>query len=651
MPTYSTPGAYIEWQDASAPVIQPLRTDVTGFIGLADRGPLNTPVPVESVKQFEAHFGSFIGGGFLAYAVRGFFENGGKRCWIVRVAATGGGRPAAASSWRWSALGVPRWQVVASGPGVWGDGLTLSISAVSPSHTFTVEGEPSSRWVNVASVAGFQRGDLLALEQPGSGPYHRVVSYVDPVLRRLYFLHPDAGSGLPYDQALDGYDRNQPLQIRSLAYTIAVRENGWPVGVFSALTPIPEHPQYGPRVLAAPAYPTVIPPGSPLPRPAPPIAITELAPGPFERVSPLDVTPGAVLPLAGGADGLADLEVDDFIAGMNAVMGIDEVALVAAPDIVIQPEVPPEYAPPPPPDVNPCVSCPPPDPPRQLHQPPLSFEVPPQFSEAQVYQMQSMLVQLCEEKNDRFALLDPTPEMAEDAAQGVALIREWRSRFDTRNAALYFPWLHVTDPLGVAPTRRVPPSGHVAGLAAQLDLEIGVHRAPANRVLAWAQDVTLAVDDASHGELNLMGINVLKSPPGLGLRVLGARTLSSDPSWRYVNVRRLMLMLMKAIYVQTQWAVFEPNDAVTRRRITQSLTELLAQLWQRGALVGTTPAQAFAVRCDEVNNPPESRAGGQLIADVAVAPSQPFEYVVLRLGRQSNAFEVIERGTVKGAQT
>jgi len=169
MPTYSTPGAYIEWQDASAPAIQPLRTDITGFIGLAQRGPLNTPVPVESVKQFEAHFGSFIGGGFLAYAVRGFFENGGRRCWIARVAAREASRPATAASLVWQGLGVPRWRVEASGPGVWGNGLTLSISAIYPARTFTVAGEPSTRWVNVASVASFSRADLFELEVSDDG--------------------------------------------------------------------------------------------------------------------------------------------------------------------------------------------------------------------------------------------------------------------------------------------------------------------------------------------------------------------------------------------------------------------------------------------------------------------------------------------------
>jgi phage tail sheath protein FI len=649
MPTYSTPGAYIEWQDASAPVIQPLRTDITGFIGFAQRGPLNTPVPVESIKQFEAHFGSFIGGAFLAYAVRGFFENGGRRCWIVRVAAAQGSRPAAPSSLPWTSLGVLRWQVDASGPGVWGDGLTLAVSTVFPARTFSIDGEASDRWINVASVASFQRADLIEIEQPGLKLY-RVVSHVDPVKRRLYVVHPDAGAGLPYDRVLDGYDRNQPLQIRAVAYTIAVRENGWPAGVFHAVTSIPEHPSYGPRVLGPMTYPLVLPPNAPLPRPPPAIVLTELVTDPAAMVAPLDVTPGVSQRLAGGADGLADLEVDDFFAGMNAIMGVDEIALVAAPDIVIQPELPPEYAPVPPDPANPCVPCPPPAEPREIHQPPLSFEVPPEFTDEQVYRMQSMLVQLCEEKNDRFALLDPTAKMAEDTSQGVALVEEWRTRFETKNAALYYPWLHVTDPLAVAPTRRVPPSGHVAGLAAKLDLEVGVHRAPANRVLEWAQDVTIAVDDSRHGLLNTLGINVIKSPPGLGLRVLGARTLSSDPTWRYINVRRLLLMLMEAINVQTQWAVFEPNDTTTRRRITQSLSELLRFLWKRGALVGASEEQAFAVRCDDVNNPAETRANGQLFADVAISPSNPFEYVVIRLGRQHNAFEVIERGTVKGAQ-
>lgn len=665
MPTYTTPGAYIEWQDATSVAIDPLRTDIAGFVGLAARGPIDAPIPVESVRQFEAHFGSFIGGGFLAYAVRGFFENGGRRCWIVRVAAAHGGKPAAAAALALpTPAGVPRWRIEAASPGVWGNGVAVAITAVTPAATVTVPQERSGRFVDVASVAHFARADLVRLTQPGlAAPIHRVVSHVDAVRRRLYFVHPDAGMGLPYDRLLDGFDPNLPLQVASVAYSLAVRADQWPAAFFPSLTLIPEHPRYGPTVLARPRYPLVIPPGAPLPKPPPPIVIDELAPGPLEMTTPLAIVQGQLLPLSGGADGLADLTVDDFVGsevapgdsdlvrsqalrGLRALDLVDEVAIVAAPDLVVVPEEPPSYTPVPPPVVNPCLSCPPPPPPAIVHQPQLPTEMPPRFSDDDVFRMQSTMVELCERRNDRFAILDPTLTMAADAAQGFALVEQWRARFDTRHAALYYPWLEVVDPLAAAPTRRVPPSGHVAGIYAQLDRRIGVHRAPANVVLAWTEDVTAGVDDARHGELNLDGVNAIRAQPGLGLRILGARTLSSDPTWRYINVRRLVMMIGKAIDHSTQWAVFEPNDHTTRTRITQALTELLLALWTRGALVGASPAQAFVVRCDEVNNPPDARANGRLLAEVAIAPSQPFEFVVLRVGRQGNAFEIEEPGHV-----
>src|SRR5262245_4988154 len=229
MLSYDTPGVYYQRADVSAPAVSGICTDVAGFVGIASRGLVDVAMPIESWRQFQAHYGGFIGSGFLAYAVRGFFENGGRRCWIVRVAAADGGRPAASSSLIWTGLGVSRWQVSAASPGVWGDGLTLQISAVAPARTSTVAGAESTRWVNVASVANFQRADLLCMTQPGlPAPLYRVVSFVDADARRLYFVHPDAGSGLPYDLPLDGYDRGQPLEIQSLAYAISVREQGWP---------------------------------------------------------------------------------------------------------------------------------------------------------------------------------------------------------------------------------------------------------------------------------------------------------------------------------------------------------------------------------------------------------------------------------------
>jgi hypothetical protein len=669
MAAYSKPGAYIQWQDATSAAIGPLRTDIAGFVGLAERGPLDTPVAVESQRQFEAHFGSFIGGGFLAYAVRGFFENGGKRCWIVRVAAAGGGRPAVASSTVLQGVsGGGRFRVDASSPGVWGDGITFAVNTIFPASTLSLR-VTSMRFAEVDSVAKFNRGDLVRISQSGvASPLIRVIALVDPLRRRLYFVHPDAGQGLPYDRPLVGIDGSLPIHITSIGYSISVRENGFPIAFYPRLGSIPESASYGPLALSQPPYPLVLSPGQPLPAPPPPIVLTDLATDTTHFMDPLAVVQGKWLSLQGGADGLADLAVHDFVGypvsvgasdvekkialrGLRAIDLVDEVAIVAAPDIVVQPETPPVYQTPEPPHPNPCLSCPPPLPPTVLHQPPLSTEQPPQFSDDEVYLMQSLLVQLCEERNDRIAILDVTSSMAQDAALGFPALQEWRTRFDTRNAALYYPWLHVVDPLAVAPTRRVPPSGHVAGVYAQWDLAVGVHRAPANSVLQWAEDVTTAVDDTRHGELNTTGVNVLRALPGMGLRVLGARTLSSDPTWRFVNVRRLVMMVMKAIHVSTQWAVFEPNDARTRAKIAQALTEFLTALWARGALVGSSPGEALVVRCDEMNNPRDARDSGQLQCDVAIAPSQPFEFVVLRVGRQDNAFEILEVGSVAGGRS
>jgi phage tail sheath protein FI len=328
--------------------------------------------------------------------------------------------------------------------------------------------------------------------------------------------------------------------------------------------------------------------------------------------------------------------------GLHALDVVDEIALIAVPDILIQPVAEPEYAPPERPAPNACLPCPPPPAPALVHQPSAVDELPPVFPDDDVYRVQAALVELCEARRDRFALLDPPAHMVRDGARGLAELQAWRTRFDTRHAALYHPWVRVTDPLSAAPTRLIPACGHVAGQFALHDLEIGVHRAAANRVLDWIQDVGAAVDDPLHGELNRLGVNVIRAELGRGLRILGARTLSSDPDWRYINVRRLVMMVMRAVDLGTQWVAFEPNDDETRTQVAQVLSGFLAGLWQDGALVGAAPDEAFYVRCDEANNPPESRDLGRLIAEVGLAPSVPCEFVVLRLGRQANAFELAE---------
>ena len=162
--------------------------------------------------------------------------------------------------------------------------------------------------------------------------------------------------------------------------------------------------------------------------------------------------------------------------------------------------------------------------------------------------------------------------------------------------------------------------------------------AAANAPLQSIQALTLDFDDALHGLLNSSGINALRAQPGRGLRVLGGRTVSSDFDWRYLSVRRLISMIGKAIDVSLQWAVFEPNDWVTRAKLTLVIQSFLLELWSRGAMVGAVPDQGFWVRCDETNNPSYLRDLGRLQVDVGIAPTTPFEFIVLRIGRDANGF-------------
>jgi phage tail sheath protein FI len=254
------------------------------------------------------------------------------------------------------------------------------------------------------------------------------------------------------------------------------------------------------------------------------------------------------------------------------------------------------------------------------------------------------MVEQCETLADRIAVLETPYNTVTDPTAGPAAAQAWRSRFDSKYAALYYPWVRVVDPLrqNTGTVRDIPPSGHIVGQYAATDLETGVHKAPANNPLEWLQDVTSPVGNELHALFNSAGINVLRSLPGRRIRILGARTVSSDPDWRFVNVRRLLMMIERALYISLQWAAFEPNGELTWAKIRLAITSFLITLWQAGALVGETMAEAFFVKCDEETNPPRERDNGRLICLVGVAPSQPFEFVVLRVGRAGNEFEVQE---------
>jgi phage tail sheath protein FI len=173
----------------------------------------------------------------------------------------------------------------------------------------------------------------------------------------------------------------------------------------------------------------------------------------------------------------------------------------------------------------------------------------------------------------------------------------------------------------------------VAGLAAQFDLSVGVHRSPANAELVGAVGVAGDFNDAHHAILNPAGINLIRPCNGRGIRVMGARTLIPEAPYHFVSVRRLMMMIRTALELSTQWAVFEPANDLTRSRLKLSVESFLNEIWRRGMLAGNVPAQAYRVTCDDSNNPQQQTDNGLLLMNVEVAPAIPGEFVLLRLSR------------------
>jgi phage tail sheath protein FI len=244
--------------------------------------------------------------------------------------------------------------------------------------------------------------------------------------------------------------------------------------------------------------------------------------------------------------------------------------------------------------------------------------------------VQLAMIAHCERMGDRIAILDPLPDLS---PQEVKRWREHEAGYDSKFAALYYPWIKVQDN---GHTLDIPPSGFMAGVYARNDNERGVHKAPANEVIRGALEACTPITKGEQDTLNPSGINCIRSFTGRGLRVWGARTLSSDPAWRYVNVRRLFNYIEKSIERGTQWVVFEPNDNYLWTAVIRDVSAFLRGAWRDGMLFGFVPEEAFFVKCDEELNPPDVRDRGQLVIEVGLAPVKPAEFVIFRLSQWSN---------------
>jgi phage tail sheath protein FI len=804
----ANPGVTVELIDRDATGIQPLRTDIAGFVGVANRGPVGTPVPIGSWRQFQSAFGDLHPDARLADAVKGFFDNGGSRAHVVRAAApaaatsvdastqpdpsgastvivpAGGYIPGAvanvsltkspvmvtaqiggvdpqSSTLTWatplpagladlwadrpvvvtasdgtntatadgatqphdhSALivrsvggfrvgqqvlllqtertrtlprrivdvldggrrlvwdqalppdfaadtglqlltgatcagatfaneaGDPLLQVAAASPGIWGNTVAVLVRCAEGATTATPDGveQPASRTASrVLDVSGFSRGDLVRITQPGrpGRPAHAVVSAVDAARRELIWQHPDPVRRTAWDAALPAaVDPRLPTILARLDLTIGVQVDGDLRASFGRLSLLADHQRFAPPIVAAAPEPLVT---------LNPLAAT-LSPGAGPDPAAALVPALRSQQLVGGGDGLAAIAPLDLTGpvagdpyGVAALALVDEVAILIAPDAHLRPGPLPLFlAPPPPPDpCNPCLVAEPAAPAAA----PAPVERAPQFSDEDTFTVQQALVAQCEQLRDRVAVLD-APARDGDPQTQLAVVRAWRKRFDTAFAALYHPWLITLDGQQSAAARLVPPGGFMAGIYATLDLSVGVHRAPANAALQWCHDVAMQITDPVHGVLNDEGINAIRAQAGRGIRPMGARTMSSDALWRFINVRRLLCMIEKALYQQLQWAVFEPANWVTRELLRLGVTSLLEALWANGALTGATAADAFYALCDDTNNPPDAVANGQLVMDIGVAPTDPAEFVVLRIGKTREEITVLDPVLAHGDQ-
>jgi len=243
----------------------------------------------------------------------------------------------------------------------------------------------------------------------------------------------------------------------------------------------------------------------------------------------------------------------------------------------------------------------------------------------------------CQMHEGRLALLDALPSY--DSYTVSDHCKEIRSQEPSSvvNGAFYYPWVRTGMNPAVSPSDPVtqgllvPPCGHLAGIIARSDANFGFYKSPANEEILGVQDLETNITFEIQDQLNPLGINCLRAFPGRGIRVWGARTLSLNPSWLYISIRRLFLTLYRWVNLNMAWVNFEPNTTLLWARIERELSVYLTGLWRAGAIKGEKPEQAFYVKCDAETNPPEGRDAGQTITEIGLAPSMPAEFVAVRI--------------------
>ncbi|MCD0158867.1 phage tail sheath subtilisin-like domain-containing protein [Deinococcus sp. 6GRE01] len=538
MPEYLSPGVYIEESQSGPRPIEGVSTTTAAFVGFAPNGPANTPVFVANWQQFKEIFGTadasgarnpFMDGAYLAQSVYAYFNNGGTRCYVVRLVpnqtdartarTVEAARPLQLPSR--ASKAVPSLSIVARD----GRQSDIQIEVLAPDPIKT-ETAPKTK-------------DGKPAENPDEG---------SDGLFTLKVTRNDLTETFPNVSIGKKHARNVAEVINKESTLITIEEA-------SSTGPLVERaPEAGTYVLQADS--NVIEQGR-------------------------------------------ELKGQDFVGSVDSRSGIEsleiaeEVSMIAVPDL-------------------------------------MSAYQAGMIGADGVKAVQRALIDHCERNANRIALLDTPPDLTPQQAV------KWRNvdtNFDSSYAAMYYPWLKIEGPDGNP--MMVPPSGFVAGIYARNDVERGVHKAPANEVVRGILGPAIQITKSEQDILNPIGVNCIREFPGMGVRVWGARTLSSNAQWRYVPVRRLFNYVETSIERGTQWAVFEPNDENLWFRIRRDINSFLTSVWRDGALFGNTTREAFYVKCDAELNPDEIRDRGILQVEIGMAPVKPAEFIVFRFSQHA----------------
>lgn len=574
------PGVYLDRKENRIPSLDLAPTAITGFMGLCERGPTDRAVEIRGVNDFYRMFGKPVPGGFLAPAVEGFFGNGGRVAYVIRISHKGhrpgeGDKPASLTLL--DGRGKPTIKLLATSEGAWGNGLRVSVkrSKTRVSTLLTLDATKGATHARVSSTHGLRRGTMVKISSGKQKAYRYLIAIKGKEL--LW----EESKPLKQTFRVDG-----PTHIEPVEFEIQVKY-GNITERFQGLSMFRASPNYVARVInTQSALIKAIDLGSPSPLPLnlPQDADLQALSGGFEDI--LRITPEDFIGMA------SEGEEKRGLVALDSVEGIE---LILAPDLMFLYQ-------------------------RNNGRPAFPFS-----SLSDVRIVQEAMLDHCEVNKDRFALLDsPFPE-------DVERVQEWRQEFDSDHGAMYFPWITVN-----FQGKRIlmPPSGHIAGMYAASDADTGVHKVPANMPLEFVSDLALDLWEEEIGRLNRGGVNCLKSLPGVGLSVWGGRTLSSDPLHKYINVRRTVSAVIRSVDSFMQWVVFEPNTRGLWKVITRQVGYFLTTLWRQGYLKGETPEQAFFVKCDDENNPPELRDQGILNVDIGLAPVKPAEYILFRMAQE-----------------